>query len=75
MIGYMKLDIVGIIEEVESLARDLDFTKGEVWRLAGMNGATVWRLKNGSEAKAGTIEKLMTVRDKLRALRMKKGSE
>ena len=73
IIGFMRLDIPGMIEEVETLACDLNFTKAEVWQLAGMNAVTVWRLKKGSEAKAGTIEKLMTVRERLRSLKRADG--
>jgi hypothetical protein len=68
----MKIDVPGIISELETLAGKLGFTKGEVWRLAGVNSATVCRLKNGSEAKVDTANKLITARDKLKELQSKK---
>ena len=54
------------------LAKELGFTKGEVWRLADVNGATIWRLKKGAGAEVDTANKLITARDKLKELQTRK---
>ena len=68
----MRIDVLKIIEELETLASELGFTNGELWRLAGLHGTTVWRLKNGAEAKIGTLGKLLTTKEKLQDLQNKK---